>query len=115
MAFKFTKSIKVAIVCTDGELVFEFQRPSNKDKNQFLAHQLDIKTEGAQRLDDLDRLRLAFYDQFVNKVYVERDGVQDAVVDENDTPMAPADFPDDVKLKAVSRAFEYSTVVAKNF
>lgn len=115
MSFTFTKNIKVAVVCTDGELVFEFKRPDNKAKNQFLAQQLDIKTDGAARLNDLDALRLAFFDQYIDKVYVDRDGTVEDIVDEDGKPMTPADFPDDIKLKAVARAFEYSTVVAKNF
>ena len=117
----FTKNIKVSVRCTDGELIFEFRRPTNKDKNEFLAESMTVKSgSDLDLLEKQDELRVAMFDKFVESVYVEREGKgksvkRELITDEAGAPMDPKSFPEDVKVKAASRAFEYNTFQPKNF
>jgi hypothetical protein len=112
----FTRNIKVSVRCTDGELVFEFQRPTNKDRNAFIAESLNTRTgDDLATLEHMDSLRCQMFDKFVQAVYVEKDGKREDVTDESGAKMDPKSFPDDVKAKAAARAFEYNTFQAKNF
>lgn len=116
MAFKFTRNIKVSAFISGGEMVFEFRRPTNEDINKFFQDQMDLKDEGLARMNAQDRIRIALFDQQIEAVYIEKEGgAREEIVDEDEKPIPPLSFPPDVKKKAVIRAFEMSSVHAKNF
>jgi hypothetical protein len=116
----FTRNIKVSVRCTDGELIFEFRRPTNKDKNEAIAASMSVKTgDDMAILEKQDEVRIGMFDRFIEGVYVEKkDGnmvVREEVTDEAGNKMDPKAFPEDVKVKAASRAFEFNTFQSKNF
>jgi virulence-associated protein VagC len=117
MAFKFSQNVKVGIQCSDGELIMEFKRPTKEDLNKFTAAKLDMKADNIEkRLNAIDGLRISFYDQAIEAIYISnRDGAREEVVGEDDKPIDPKKVPDDVKIKAVLNAFEMNSVYVKNF
>lgn len=110
-----TKNIKAVVLCADGELTFEFRRPTNRERNDYYAATLDIREEGAARMNRMDELRIALFDRFIAAVYVEKEGgVRSDLTDEAGAPLAPKDLPEDLKTQAVSAVFERSRVLPKN-
>lgn len=117
MAFKFTKIIKVGVQCSEGELIFDFRRPEKEDLNRMTAEKLGLKIEDMEkRLNAVDAIRIQFYDQHIEKIYMlTREGKEETVVDESDQPIDPKKVPDDVKSRAVMNAFELNAFYSKNF
>jgi len=115
MPYRITKNIKVAMILEDGELIFEFRRPTNEEKNQFLHEQFDVKSKDAQQLIDVDRLRIDMFDQFIEDAYVENGKGRQELVNEADEPILAVDLPEDIKVNAAIKAFELSTLQVKNF
>lgn len=114
--FKLSKNIKTAIPHEPGRLIFEFKRPSNKEKNQYLAAKMDLKTEGAERLDELAVMRIALYDRQIAAVYGDLDGVRhDLYAEDGKTKATPADIPEDMKVDAVIAAFDGVSASPVNF
>lgn len=110
-----TKNIKAVVLCPEGELVFEFRRPTNKEKNVYLASTLEAKVEGAARLDALDELRIAMFNKYAVDVYVEKPGgIREDVLNEDQKKIGPQDVPDDIKVDAAAAIFDRSRVLAKN-
>lgn len=110
-----TKNIKAVVLCSDGELTFEFRRPTNKEKNAYLASSLDVKGERAVRLDALDELRIAVFDRYIEAVYVEKaGGKREDLTDEDGALIPPKAMPDDLKVQAAMAVFELSRVMPKN-
>jgi hypothetical protein len=114
MPYRITKNIKVAMVLEDGELIFEFRRPTNEEKNQFFHEQIDLKSTGAEQLNDFDRLRIEMYDRFIEGAYVENGNGREALVGEDDQPVTAVDLPEDLKVKAAMKAFELMALHVKN-
>lgn len=110
-----TKNIKAVVLCSDGELIFEFCRPTNKEKNAMLATSFDIKSTGAERMNELDDLRISLFDKYIVAVYVEKeDGTREGLTDEDGKEKLPKSLPEDLKVQAVMAVFERARVMPKN-
>lgn len=113
---KLSKILKAIIPGPEGDIILEFRRISNKERNAFYASQLAIKTEGAPRGDEMDALRIDLFDNSVEKVYaVDPKGKVEDLLGDDDKPITPKDLPEDIKAQAVVALFEANPVKVKNF
>lgn len=113
---KLSKNLKVIMPSSEGDLVVEFKRISNKERNVYYAEQLNVKSEGAKKGDDLDKLRIDVFDRLAESVSaVMPDGTIEPLTDDEDKPLSPADLPEDIKTQAVISILETNRVHVKNF